>query len=255
MLGRDGGVSERDEGLLRVGGGGGGEEEGEEAGEEVRVSGTLSAAATTTTCSDRLTSSRESGGNEEEATHRLLGEADAELALERADEELGLLALALCEERLDEADLARLRLWSTSTNSHQHAVSRTRDGPPRRRRNRATHVLAARLCHLLELVKHAADGERLALEERLLARARVERDLAEVANLLVLGLDLGERAPARLADRLHEERLADPELERLVLGRELRAINEIAAHQLCFVEEDERGPSDEDEGRTRLMHR
>lgn len=100
-----------------------------------------------------------------------------------------------------------------------------------RRKGQETHVLAARLCDLFELVKHAPYDERLALEQGLLPRARVECDLAEVANLLVLGLDLGERAPARLADRLHQERLADAELERLVLGRELCDTKGSARHE------------------------
>ena len=43
-------------------------------------------------------------------THRLFGEADPEFALERADQELGFLAFALCQQGLDDADFATLAL-------------------------------------------------------------------------------------------------------------------------------------------------
>ena len=85
----------------------------------------------------------------------------------------------------------------------------------------AAYVLAARLCDFFQLVKHDPDRQRFALEQRLLPRPRIERDLAQIANLFVLGLDLGERAAARFADRFHKERFADAEFDRFVFGREL----------------------------------
>lgn len=46
------------------------------------------------------------------SAHRLLGETDPKFALQGADEELGVFAFALGQQRLDQADLAHLTLFA-----------------------------------------------------------------------------------------------------------------------------------------------
>ena len=61
-------------------------------------------------CKTRESGGRRGRGGGGNQTHRLLGETDPEFALERADQELGFLAFALCQQGLYDADFATLTL-------------------------------------------------------------------------------------------------------------------------------------------------
>lgn len=163
----------------------------------------------------------------------LLGETDAELALERANDELRFNALAGREELLDDAYLARLGLRRAEVSVEKQV----------HRKPTSTYRVARALGDLGKLGKNVLDCERLRLEHGRLALARVLReaphcelvdqhtrekreetdhgDKSEITLLLEVSLDGREGATGTLGDGLHQERLADAELEPHVVRAEL----------------------------------
>lgn len=72
-----------------------------------------------------------------------------------------------------------------------------------------------------EALEDALDGQRLRLEHGLLCRPALDSHQSKIANLLLVLLDDSKRASSRVANSLHDQRLADSELDTRVVGGKL----------------------------------
>mmetsp|Transcript_29648 Transcript_29648/g.95773 ORF Transcript_29648/g.95773 Transcript_29648/m.95773 type:complete len:276 (-) Transcript_29648:727-1554(-) len=118
--------------------------------------------------------------------HGLLGQPDAQLALQRPHNVLGLGALRGHQHLLDLLLFAR------------------------------HHVLARRPCQLEERGEHRTHHQRLGLAERDLLAPGAGCDGAQVALLLQLRFDRVDALAARLGYRLHHDGVPHPQLQPLI---------------------------------------